>query len=52
MIDLGDQIMPAQRHLEQELDAGHDPVAVRNTRAALDQVQLERLDLIGCRRIR
>jgi hypothetical protein len=37
--DLGRQIVAAQRHAEQEAHPGHDPVAVADAGAALDEVQ-------------
>ena len=50
VIDLGRQIVPAQRHPEQELHAGHHAVAVEDAGAALDQMQLEAAHIVGrCR---
>ena len=49
--DLGRQIVAAQRDAEQEAHPGHDPVAVADARAALDEVQLEAAHLVGRRRI-
>ena len=52
MIDLGYQIMLTQCHSEQELNAAHDPIAVLNARAALNEMQLERLNLFSSGSIR
>jgi hypothetical protein len=52
MIDLSGQIKFAQHHLEQKLDAAHNPVVFWDARGALDPIQLERLDLIDCRCVR
>jgi hypothetical protein len=41
LVDLGRQIVPPQRDAEQELHPGHDPVAIADAEAALDQVQLK-----------
>src|SRR5208337_1509991 len=49
--DLGRQIVAAQRDAEQEAHPGHDPVAVADAGAALDEVQLEAADLFGGRRL-
>jgi hypothetical protein len=49
--DLGRQIVEAQRDAEQEAHPGHDPVAVADAGAALDEVQLEKAHLVGRRRI-
>jgi hypothetical protein len=51
VIDLRRQIMPAQRHLEQELHTRHDPVAIADADAALGQMQLETSDVVGRRRL-
>jgi hypothetical protein len=44
---LGRQIVAPKRDAEQEPHPGHDPIAVADARAALDQVQLETPYLIG-----
>jgi hypothetical protein len=49
--DLGRQIVTPHRDAEQETHSGHDPVAIANARAALDQVQLEAPYVFGGRRI-
>ena len=51
MPDLGRQIVATQRDAEQEAHPGHDPVAVADAGAALDEVQLESAHLVGRRRI-
>jgi hypothetical protein len=51
VIALGDEIVPQHRHLQQELDAGHDAVAVVDAPAAVDQVPLEAAHIVGCRRL-
>jgi hypothetical protein len=51
VIDLGDEIVPPHRHLQQELDAGHDAVAVVNAPAAVDEMPLEAAHIVGCRRL-
>jgi hypothetical protein len=51
-IDLGSQIVPTQRHLEQELDARHDAVAIADATSAFDKVKLEQSHVVGCRGIR
>src|SRR5262245_31994203 len=51
MIDLGEDIVPPHRHLQQELDAGHDAVAVVNAPAAVDEMLLEAAHIVGCRRL-
>jgi hypothetical protein len=47
--DLGRQIVATQRDAKQEAHTGHDPVAVADARAVLDEVQLEAADLVGGR---
>jgi hypothetical protein len=51
VIDLGDEIVPPHRHLQQELDAGHDAVAVVNAPAAVDEMPLEAAHVVGRRRL-
>ena len=51
MVDLGRQIVPPQRHAEQELHPGHDPVAIADTEAGLRQMQLKAANVVGGRRI-
>ena len=51
MPDLGRQIVATQRDAEQEAHPGHDPVAVADAGAALDEVQLEAAHLVGRRRV-
>src|ERR671918_2380365 len=47
VVDLGGQVQAPERHAEQELNAGHDAVAIADARPALHQVQLEAADVIG-----
>src|SRR5262245_48972837 len=47
VVDLGRQIVPPQRDAEQELHPGHDPVAIADAEAALDQVQLKAANVVG-----
>src|SRR5271166_1143630 len=47
--DLSRQIVATQRDAEQEAHPGHDPIAVADARAALDEVQLEAAHLVGRR---
>src|SRR5208282_191114 len=49
--DLGRQIVATQRDAKQEAHPGHDPIAVADARAALDEVQLEAADFVGGRGI-
>jgi hypothetical protein len=51
VIDLGRKVQPPQRHPQQELHPGHDPVAIADADPALGQVQLEAADIIRCRRV-
>jgi hypothetical protein len=51
MKDLGRQIVPTHRHLQQKAQAGHRAVAVLERQAALDQMQLEQADIIGGGRV-
>jgi len=44
--------MPAQGDPEQKLDPGHCLIVGADTRAALDQMQLEVLHVIRCRSLR
>ena len=41
------EIVPPQRDAEQELDPGHDPVAITQAEAGFDQVQLEAANVVG-----
>ena len=41
VINLGGKIQSPQRHTQQELQPGHDPIAVADARASLGQVQLK-----------
>src|SRR5271165_6794703 len=47
--DLGRQIVATQRDAEQEAHPGHDPIAVADAGAALDEAQLEEAHLLGRR---
>ena len=49
MPDLGRQIVVTQRDAEQEAHSGHDPVAVADAGAALDEMRLESTHLVGHR---
>src|SRR5215467_14152448 len=51
MVDLGCQIVPPQGDAEQELHPGHDPVAIADAEAALDQVQLKAANVVGGGRV-
>ena len=51
VVDLGRQFVPPQRDAEQELDSGHDAVAIADAETALDQVELKATDVVGSRRI-
>ncbi|MEO1609678.1 MAG: hypothetical protein AAFR90_10110 [Pseudomonadota bacterium] len=44
--------MSAQRDLEEKFDAAHNPIAIGDFDTAFNQVQLERLYIIGRSRIR
>jgi hypothetical protein len=46
VIDLGGEIVPAHRHLQQELHAGHDAVAIASASATVDEMELEVADVI------
>jgi hypothetical protein len=48
-VNLDRQIVPAQGDPEQELDPGHDPVAMDDAGTALDQKELEPADVVGRR---
>jgi len=52
VVDLGSQIVPAQRHPQQELHPGHDPVAMHDAHPALGREQLEPADVVRRRRRR
>ena len=51
VVDLGGKVQPPERHAEQELEPGHDPVAIADAQSCVDQVQLEQPDIVGCGRI-
>jgi hypothetical protein len=51
MIDLGRQIVPAQRHPEQEAQARHGGIAGDDADFGLGQMQLESTDVVGGRRV-
>jgi hypothetical protein len=51
VVDLGGQIVPPQRDVEQKPHPGHDPVAIADAQPALDQMQLEAADDVGARRV-
>ena len=51
VIDLGGQVQSPQRHAQQELQPGHDAVAIANAHARLGQVQLKTADVLGRSRI-
>jgi hypothetical protein len=51
VVDLGGEIVPPQRDAEQKPHPGHDPVAIADAQALLDQVQLEAAHVVGRRRI-
>jgi hypothetical protein len=46
------QVQAPERHAKQELNAGHDAVAIADARPALHQVQLEAADVIGAGGVR
>jgi hypothetical protein len=47
VVDLGHEIVPPQRDAEQELDPGHDPIAIADAVTGFDQVQLEAANVVG-----
>src|SRR5271165_5044557 len=47
VVDLGREIVPPESDTEQEPHTGHDPVAIADAGAALDQMQLERAHIVG-----
>jgi len=49
--DLGGEIVAPQRDAEQELQPGHDPVAIADAETALDQVQLEAANVLSGGRV-
>ena len=49
--DLGGEIVAPQRDAEQELQPGHDPVAIADAETALDQVQLEAANVVSGGRV-
>jgi hypothetical protein len=51
VINLPGKVQSPQRHPQQELQPGHDPIAVADAHAALGKVQLELTDVLGCGRI-
>src|SRR6266581_1045162 len=51
VINLGGQVQSPQRHAQQELQPGHDAVAIANAYTSLGQVQLETADVIRCGRV-
>ncbi len=53
MVDLGGQIVPAQRHAEQEPHPRHDAVTIADGEPFFfDERQLELAHVVGCRRLR
>src|SRR5712691_3705753 len=51
VINLGGKIQSPQRHTQQELQPGHDPIAVADARASLGQVQLKQPDVFSRGRV-
>jgi hypothetical protein len=44
---LSGEIVPPERHTQQEPHPGHDAVTIADAEPVLDQVQLEPADIVG-----
>jgi hypothetical protein len=51
VIDLACEVQPPQRHPQQELQSGHDAIAVADAQPGLRQVQLKPANIVGRGRV-